>query len=125
MTPQSTSTTQGATAGPSPQEVVLTEGGGSPAGNGTVRLRRIVFVTAIAAVAVAVLVAFAAALVSRRIAEQQAVHDVAQLTDVLAENVVQPVLTDPMSSDPVRAGTVLDPLVRNRLLDDALVRVKL
>ncbi|MDQ2837158.1 MAG: histidine kinase [Actinomycetota bacterium] len=89
-----------------------------------VRMRRVVVLIAAAAVVVAVVVGVAGTLVSRRIAEQQAVHDVAQLTDVLAESVVQPALTDAMPGDPTATRTVLDPLVRSRVLNPTLIRVK-
>ena len=88
-------------------------------------MRRIVAPIAVAAVLVAGIVGVAGSLVSRRIAEQQAVHDVAQLTDVLADSVVQPALTDQLPDDPALARRVLDPIVRDRLLSDSLVRVKL
>ncbi len=87
-------------------------------------MRRVVLPTAAATVVIAVVVAVAGSLVSRRIAEQQAVHDVAQLTDVLAESVVQPALTDAMPTDAAATRTVLDPLVRSRVLNSTLIRVK-
>ncbi len=100
-----------------------------PAATGQVRppapMRRIATTVAVAALLVAGVVGLAGSLVSRRIAEQQAVHDVAQLTDVLADSVVQPALTDSMPGNPGEARLVLDPLVRGRLLSDSLVRVKL
>ncbi|MFN2519193.1 MAG: sensor histidine kinase [Jatrophihabitantaceae bacterium] len=89
-----------------------------------VRMRRVVVPIAAAAVVIAVVVGVAGSLVSRRIAEQQAVHDVAQLTDVVAESLVQPALTDAMPSDPAAARKVLDPLVRSRVLNPTLIRVK-
>src|SRR5690242_20426115 len=103
MTPQSTSAPPDATAGPPAQELLLSDGRRTPPGARAVRLRRIVALTVVSAVGVAALVAFTSSLVSRRIAEQQAVHDVAQLTDVLAENVVQPALTDAMQRNPAVA----------------------
>src|SRR6185312_6016606 len=90
-----------------------------------VRVRRVVLPVAAAALVIAGAVALAGSLVSRHLAEQQAVHEVAQLTDVLAEAVVQPALTDPMPADPALARAVLDPLVRSRLLSTGVVRVKL
>jgi two-component system, NarL family, sensor kinase len=87
-------------------------------------VRRVVAPIAVAAVVVAVLVGIAGSLVSKRVAEEQAVHDVAQLTDVLAANVVQPALTDPMTSDPALTRRVLDPIV-GRLDNASLVRIKL
>jgi two-component system, NarL family, sensor kinase len=87
-------------------------------------LRRVLASVVVAAVIVAVTVGLAGSLVSRRLAEQQAVHDVAQLTDVLAESVVQPVLTDPTPTDPSTTRRMLDPIV-HRLLNGSLVRVTL
>ena len=88
-------------------------------------MRRIVTPIAAAALVVAGIVGLAGSLVSQRIAEQQAVHDVAQLTDVLADSVVQPALTDELPANPAQARQILDPIVRDRLLSDSLVRVKL
>ena len=56
---------------------------------------------AVAAVVVAAVVGLGGWFVSRRIAEEQAVHDVAELTDVLADERVQPALTDAMVTEPV------------------------
>jgi signal transduction histidine kinase len=78
-----------------------------------------------AAVVVAAVVALGGLLVSQRIAEQQAVHDVAELTDDLAVSVVQPALTDAMATDPAQARVALDPLVRHWLGGvGEMVRVK-
>jgi signal transduction histidine kinase len=106
-------------------EVLLSDGRTPAAARPPVRMRRIVVFTVLAAVVVAAAVAFTGALVSRRIAEHQAVHDVAELTDVFADSVVQPVLTDDMAHDPGHARRVLDPIVRSRVIDGSLVRVKL
>lgn len=95
-----------------------------PAAEPPVRLRRVVLQTVVAAAVVVALVALAGTLLSRRIAENQSVHDVTQRTDLLAESVLQPGLTDAMATDPAAAAR-LDPLVRSRILSDSLVRVKL
>ena len=87
------------------------------------RLRRLVLQLVAAAVAVACVVTIAGSLISRRIAEDQAVHDVAQTTDVLAESVLQPALTDAMATSP-SAAAALDRLVRTQVLSANLVRVK-
>lgn len=80
---------------------------------------------ALAAVVVAVVVALGGLLVSQRIAEEQAVHDVAELTDDLAVSVVQPALTDSMATDPAQARAALGPLVRHWLGGvGEMVRVK-
>jgi two-component system NarL family sensor kinase len=105
--------------------VLLSDGRSPAAVQRPVRMRRVIVLTAIAAVAVAAVVALAGALVSRRIAENQAVHDVAEVTDIYAESVVQPVLTNDMLTDLAHARRVLDPIVHHRLLGDSLVRVKL
>src|SRR5215472_5760004 len=95
-------------------------GAGRPSSPG----RRIALV-ALAAVVIAAVVAGGGLLVSQRIAEQQAVHDAAQLTDDLAVSVVQPALTDAMATSPAQARTALDPLVRPWLGGGGeMVRVK-
>ena len=85
-----------------------------------VNVRRLLLQLITAAVAVGVLVALAGAALSRRIAEKQSVHDVAQQSDILAESVVQPALTDRMATDP-GAAAALGALIRGA----SLVRVKL
>jgi signal transduction histidine kinase len=87
-------------------------------------LRRILFPVALAALVVAVIVAIGGTVVSQRIAESEAVHDVAELTDDLADSVIQPALTDAMPGDPAQARRVLDPLVRPWLRNGSMVRVK-
>jgi two-component system NarL family sensor kinase len=89
-----------------------------------VRLRRMVAQLAAAAVVALLLVGIAGSLVSRRVAESQSVHEAAELTDVIATSVVQPDLTDAMADDPAAARAVLDPVVRSRVLSDAVARVK-
>jgi two-component system NarL family sensor kinase len=85
-----------------------------------VDMRRLVLQLSAAAVAVGVLVGLIGAALSRRIAERQSVHDVAQQTDMLAESVVQPALTDRMAGD-ARAAAALGTVIRAT----SLVRVKL
>jgi signal transduction histidine kinase len=86
--------------------------------------RRLLTLLTGAGVLLVLLVALAGSLLSRQIAGSQAVREVAQTTDLLAESVLQPSLTDPMAGDPA-AAAVLDPLVRARILSSSLVRVKL
>ena len=88
-------------------------------------MRRMVALTIAAAIGVAAAVALGGSLIARRTAESEAVHNVAQLTDVLATSVVQPALTDGMPRDPAATARVLDPIVRGRVIDRSLVRVKL
>src|SRR6185437_16499452 len=86
--------------------------------------RRLLTLLTGAGVLLVLLVALAGSLLSRQIAGSQAVREVAQTTDLLAESVLQPSLTDPMAGDP-KAAAALDPLVRGRILSGSLVRVKL
>ncbi len=86
-------------------------------------MRRIVFQLCAAILLVVTVVGVVVALVSRRLAETQGVHEAAQITDVIAESVVQPALTDAALSDPAaRAG--FDAVIRKGVLSDSLIRVK-
>ncbi|MDT4972148.1 MAG: two-component system, NarL family, sensor kinase [Pseudonocardiales bacterium] len=89
------------------------------------RLRRVVLQLGAATLVVVCLVAFAGSLVSRHLSERQSVHMAAEFTDILATSVVQPVLTDAMTTDPVAARTGLDSVVRLRVLSTSVVRVKI
>jgi two-component system NarL family sensor kinase len=89
------------------------------------RLRAVLLRFGLAALAALVLVGIAGAVVSRHIAETQSVHEAAQVTDLLADSVVQPALTDAMTTDASAAERGLGELIRTRVLSDSLVRVKL
>jgi two-component system, NarL family, sensor kinase len=104
---------------------VLAEPASPQAADRPASLRRVLFPVVLAALVVAVIVAVAGSVVSQRIAEQEAVHDVAELTDDLADSVVQPALTDTMPHDSAGTRRVLDPLVRQWLRNGSMVRVKI
>ena len=89
-----------------------------------VRLGRMLAQLGAAAIVALLLVAIAGSIVSRRTAESQSVHEAAELTDVLATSVVQPVLTDAMADNPTAAHAALDKVVRSHVLSSAVVRVK-
>jgi two-component system NarL family sensor kinase len=89
-----------------------------------VRTRRVIMQVAGAAIAALVVVGVAGSLVSKRLAERQSVHDAARTTDLIAESVVQPALTDAAAGSVTAATAVLDPVVRARVLSASLVRVK-
>ena len=72
------------------------------------RLRRVVVQIALAAVVVLILVGVVGAVVSRNTAESQSVHEVAEITNVIAESVITPALTDAMATNPAAAATALD-----------------
>jgi signal transduction histidine kinase len=87
--------------------------------------RRPILLVALAGLVVAAIVAVGGLLVSQRIAKEQAIHAVAELTDDLAVSVVQPALTDAMPANAARSRAVLDPLVRHWLGGASeMVRVK-
>lgn len=109
---------------PSVGWVTVVAASAAPSTDRPLRLRRVVLQTVAAAAVVGALVALAGTLLSRRIAENQSVHDVAQRTDLIAESVLQPALTDATAASPAAAAD-LDGLVRSRILSASLVRVKL
>jgi signal transduction histidine kinase len=110
---------------PGPRPVVLARRADCVDRDRPIPMIRIVAPIAVGAVLIAATVGIGGALVSRRIAESQAVHDVAELTDAYATSVVQPALTDAMAADSTVARRVLDPIVRNNLIGGSLIRVKL
>ena len=85
-----------------------------------VRLRRVLLQLGVAALAVLTLVGVAGSLASRRIAEKQSVHDAAQVTDILADSVVQPALTNAMATSSVAARAGLDRLVHGQVLSPSV-----
>jgi two-component system NarL family sensor kinase len=87
-------------------------------------MRRVVVQLVVAVLLVVAVVGIVGALVTRRLAEQQGVHDSAQLTDVLAESTVQPALTDAVATHPTSGGA-LDRAVRRGVLSATLIRVKI
>ena len=72
-----------------------------------------------------VTVTIGGSLAARRLAEREAVNDAARLADSLAESVVQPVLTDALLAGDPTAQASFDRLVRERVISDTVVRVKL
>ncbi|HXT88547.1 MAG TPA: hypothetical protein VN714_04740, partial [Trebonia sp.] len=113
------------TAAPSAEWVVLARPGPSGGPGRPLSPRLPVLPVTIAALVIAAVVAVGGLLVSQRIAGEQAVHDVAELTDDLAVSVVQPALTDAMAASPGQARQTLDPLVRHWLGGESeMVRVK-
>src|SRR6266545_1331990 len=123
--PPSSAALAHAATGPIPRWVSLTPRAGGAAADRPIRVGRVVAQVGIAAIVVVCLVGITGSIISRRIAERQSVHYVAQTTDVLADSVVQPALTDAMFTNPALARAVLDPIVRDQLLSSSLIRVKL
>lgn len=106
----------------------LTDAGPKPATDTPLNWARVVGTVILVAVLVFAGVAVAGALLARRTAEREAINDALQITNVLAE-VLQPALEDDLlSPDPAAAAAArarLDPLVRDQLLSDWIVRVKI
>jgi two-component system, NarL family, sensor kinase len=72
-----------------------------------------------------VLVVVGGIVVSRQGAKQEALDDARRTTDLIATTVVQPELSDALLTGSPAAVHRLDRVVRGRLLDDSLVRVKI
>ena len=92
------------------------------------RTRTVLTQVIVGALVVAIGVALAGAIASRRIAERESVTDAAQTTDLIAQQVIQPALTDGLVSGDRAAVAAMDHIVRTRVLGPSfgnLVRVKL
>jgi len=90
-----------------------------------VRPWRIVAQVIAGIVAVVIGVAVAGAFASRRVAEREAVTDAAHTTDLIAQQVVQPAITNGLISGDPAALAKIDRVVRRQVLSSSLVRVKL
>ncbi|HEY3955958.1 MAG TPA: histidine kinase [Streptosporangiaceae bacterium] len=75
--------------------------------------------------AVVIGVAVAGAFASRRVAEREAVTDAAHTTDLIAQQVVQPVITNGLISGDPASLAALGRVVRRQVLSSSVVRVKL
>ena len=109
---------------------VLAAGEPRPSGADGYSRRRLLVQVVASAVVVLVAVVGASLLLARQIAEREAVSGAAQVSDLLAESVVQGALEDDLvSADPQAAAAArrrLDTVVHDHVLTgDALVRVKL
>ena len=90
--------------------------------------RPLVVQMVVAVVAVFTLVAIAGTIAARQIAERESVNDALRVTDLLAVSVLQPALTDALvarPTPPVASLSTLDDVVRTRILNDSIIRVKL
>ncbi len=87
--------------------------------------RRVIIRLVAGIVLVLIVVTIGGSLAARRLAEREAVNDSAGTADVLAETVVQPALTDGLLAGDEAAQRTFDEMVRDRVLSDAVVRVKI
>jgi signal transduction histidine kinase len=90
-----------------------------------VRPRTVVIQVIAGTLAVVIGVAVAGAFASRRVAEREAVTDAAHTTDLIAQQVVQPVITNGLVAGNARALDAIDQVVRRQVLSPSIVRVKL
>jgi two-component sensor histidine kinase len=91
-----------------------------------INVRRIVLRVAAAAVGVMLLVGVVGIVVVQRMAEQEALNDASQLTDLLAKTVIMPALEDSLLDQDPGAIQRLDAVVRQRVVaDEMFVRVKI
>lgn len=87
--------------------------------------RRVVLQLLVAVAVVLVVVGALGSFAAQRLAEREAVNDAAGTADVLAEAVITPALSDALlAGDAVAVGAV-DTVVRDRVLGEQVVRVKL
>src|SRR4051794_13441857 len=98
---------------PEPETMVLARKADRIDADRHIPMIRVVAPILVGAVLVAAAVGVGGALISRRVAESQAVHNVAELTDAYATSVIQPALTDAMATNSAVAKDKLDPIVRN------------
>jgi len=79
----------------------------------------------VSAVVVVVIVALLGILAARHLAELDAVGGAVDTADLLAEAIVQPVITDALLTGDPDAIAAVDSEVRDHVLDDSIVRVKI
>jgi two-component system, NarL family, sensor kinase len=104
--------------------ITLAEPGtGAPKADG--RPSRVMLQWITAAVLVTVSVAVVGALAARRLAESESIDDARQRTDLMAEAVLQPVLTDGLLRGDPASMSALDGVVRRQILGHGVIRVKL
>ena len=89
------------------------------------RRRRIFLQVIVGAVLVILAVALVGVVAARRLAEAEAVNDAAKTADLLAEAVVQPVLTDGLLTGDAAALADVGRVVRDQVLSSSILRVKI
>jgi signal transduction histidine kinase len=114
-------------AGPAPiaQWVTVSRPRAEDADPVAVRPGRVVGQLLAGLLAVLVVVALLASFAAQRLAEREAVNDAANTADVLAGAVVTPALTDALAAGEPAAVRAFDTVVRERVLRNGVVRVKL
>ena len=128
-TPRRTAAGESPASADVPPRPHLAHGGGRPDRSTPeerpLSTRRVVAQLVVGVLVVLAVVTVGGSLAARRLAEREAVNDAAQIADVLAETVVQPDLTDGLLAGDPAAIREFDALVRDRVLGDNVVRVKI
>jgi two-component system, NarL family, sensor kinase len=105
--------------------VTLAGGGRAARDEPPPRTRAVLAQLGLGAAVVVLAVAVVGAVASRRVAERQSVTDAAHTADLVAEAIVQPVLTDGVVTGDPAAVARLDAAIRQQVVGRSLVRVKL
>ena len=105
--------------------LVVAEAAEQDDGEAPVSLRRVALQLVAGILVVLVVVTVGGTLAARRLAEREAVNGAAQRADLLAETVVQPALTDRLLNREPAAYRAFEKVVRERVLGDQVVHVKL
>ncbi len=90
----------------------------------TLSTRAVLLRLAAGLAAVLVAVAALAGFGAQWLAEREAVNDAAQVTNVLADAVVRPALSDALAAGDPAAVAAFDVTVRSQILGDDVIRVK-
>lgn len=109
---------------PAPAWQVLVEAHATSAAPRRLSTRAVLVRLAAGLAAVLVAVAALAGFGAQWLAEREAVNDAAQVTNVLADAVVRPVLTDGLVAGEADALAAFDDTVRAQILGDDVIRVK-
>lgn len=105
--------------------LVVAQGAAEDAGEASVSLRRVALQLVVGILVVLVVVTVGGTLAARRLAEREAVNGAAERADLLAETVVQPALTDRLLDREPAAYSAFEKVVRDRVLGEQVVHVKL
>ncbi|WP_298871816.1 ATP-binding protein [uncultured Microbacterium sp.] len=110
---------------PAPSWEVLVQARTASAAPRRLSTRAVLVRLALGLAAVLVAVAALAGFGAQWLAEREAVNDAAHVTNVLAEAVVRPALTDALAAGEPSAIAAFDEIMRTQILGDDVIRVKI
>jgi len=114
-----------ARSGDDPERWLVVSDWGSRESRAAAGPRLVIVQVAVAAVLVIVAVAVLGAVAARRLAEREAIDDTRRHTDLIADAVLQPVLAEGLLTGDRESLSAVDRVVRNQVLSETVVRVKL